>query len=136
MQLATSPPPRKNGYETTSPRTEVTFVWRPQRGPQKALLGCPFPEVFMGGARGGGKTSGVLGKWAQKEHRYGAHFNAVMFRRTTVSAEDAIERSKEIYGRLGARFNEQHLRWRMPHGGRVAFAYLDSVKDADEDQGR
>jgi hypothetical protein len=72
-------------------------------------------EVFLGGARGGGKTDGVLGKWALKERRYGSHFNAVMFRRTTVSAEDAIARAKEIYGRLGGRFNEARLRWRMPH---------------------
>jgi hypothetical protein len=28
----------------------------------------------------------------------GSHFNAVRFQRTTVSQEDAIERSKEIYG--------------------------------------
>jgi hypothetical protein len=90
----------------------------------------------MGGARGGGKTSGVLGKWALKEEKYGAHFNAVMFRRTTVSAEDAIEESKEIYGRIGGTFNETRLRWRMPHGGRVGFAYLENVKDADEYQGR
>jgi hypothetical protein len=61
----------------------------PQAGPQQALIDCPHAEVFMGGARGGGKTSGVLGKWALKERHYGAHFNAVMFRRTTVSAEDA-----------------------------------------------
>jgi hypothetical protein len=78
------------------------------------LVRCPYPEVFFGGARGGGKTDGVLGKWALKERRYGSLFNAIMFRRTTVSAEDAIERSKEIYGRLGGTFNEQKLRWRMP----------------------
>jgi hypothetical protein len=120
----------------TTKAEKIEWAWRPQIGPQKALVDCHLPEVFMGGARGGGKTDGVLGKWALKERRYGAHFNAVMFRRTTVSAEDAIERSKEIYGKLGARFNEQRLRWRMPHGGRVAFAYLESVRDADEYQGR
>jgi hypothetical protein len=111
-------------------------VWSPQAGPQKALVDCPLTEVFMGGARGGGKTDGVLGKWALKERRYGQHFNAIMFRRTTVSAEDAIERSKEIYAPLGGKFNEQRSRWRMPHGGRVSFAYLEGVKDADEYQGR
>ena len=41
---------------------------------------------------------GVLGKWALKEQRYGRHFNAIRFQRTTVAHEDAIERSKEIYG--------------------------------------
>ena len=30
--------------------------------------------------RGGGKTDGVLGKWALKERRYGSAFNAIMDR--------------------------------------------------------
>lgn len=111
-------------------------VWRPQRGPQEALVKCPFREVFFGGARGGGKTDGVLGHWALKEKRYGKDFNAIMFRRTTVSSEDAIERSKEIYGLLGGKFNESKAFWRMPNGGRVSFRYLEREKDAEEWQGR
>ena len=78
----------------------------------------------------------MLGKWAGKEKRYGENFNAIMFRRSTVSSEDAIERSKDIYGRLGGTFNEQSKKWRMPNGGRVAFAYLDRMADANEYQGR
>ena len=115
-------------------RTEI--VWRPQAGPQKALVDCPLPEIFYGGARGGGKTDGVLGKWALKERRHGRNFNAVMFRRSVISAADAIERSREIYAPLGGRFNEQKNQWRMPNGGRVSFGYLDSVQDANEYQGR
>ena len=90
--------------------------------------------MFFGGARGGGKTDGVLGKWALKERRYGAGFNAMMFRRTMVASEDAIERSREIYSLLGARM--VNGAWRMPHGGRIGFGYLDAVKDADAWQGR
>jgi hypothetical protein len=89
-----------------------------------------------GGTRGGGKTDGVLGKWSLKEKQFGSAFNAIMFRKTTVSAEDAIERSREIYEPLGAHFNNSRLRWRMPNGGRVSFAYLETVKDADQYQGR
>lgn len=123
-----------SGQASTQERTRV--LWAPQPGPQKALIDCPLTEVFFGGARGGGKTDGVLGKWALKEARYGEKFNAVMFRRTTVSSEDAIERSRELYAPLGGRFNASRLTWRMPNGGRVTFAYLDSVSDADEYQGR
>lgn len=111
-------------------------VWAPQKGPQKALVDCPIAEVFFGGARGGGKTDGVLGKWAIKEKRYGKAFNAIMFRRTTVSSEDAIERSKQIYGPLGGKLNETKLIWKMPNGGKVSFAYLDSTSDAEQYQGR
>jgi len=122
-----------NGQISTA---KINYVWRPQAGPQHALIECPLPEIFFGGARGGGKTDGVLGKWALKEKRYGSGFNAIMFRRTTVSSEDAIDRSKAIFGPLGGKFNESKLTWRMPHGGRVAFRYLDSISDAGEYQGR
>jgi hypothetical protein len=111
-------------------------VWSPQEGPQHVLCKCSLGEVFMGGARGGGKTDGVLGKWAAKEARCGPAFNAMMFRRTTVSSTDAIDRSKEIYRPLGGHFNEAKLTWRMPNGGRVGFGYLDGVDDAAEYQGR
>ena len=122
-----------SGQTTTSQNIDL---WRPQAGPQKALIDCPIPEIFFGGARGGGKTDGVLGKWAMKEKRYGASFNAIMFRRTTVSSEDAIERSRQLYTPLGGKFNGTKLIWRMPNGGKISFAYLDSVSDAAEYQGR
>lgn len=112
------------------------LIWAPQPGPQHALIDCPLPLVFFGGARGGGKTDGVLGKWAIEEARYGSSFNAIMFRRTTVSSEDAIERSRQIFEPLGGKYNASTLNWRMPNGGRVAFRYLDKVTDADEWQGR
>lgn len=116
---------------------KANVVWAPQAGPQHALIECPLPLVFFGGARGGGKTDGVLGHWARKESIYGDRFNAVMFRRTTVSSEDAIERSRQIYGPLGGKLvMSPQPTWRMPHGGRVAFRYLDKVTDADEWQGR
>lgn len=111
-------------------------IWRPQAGPQKAFVDCPCPEVFFGGARGGGKTDGVLGKWAIKERRYGAGFNAVAFRRTSVSFEDAVERAKQLYIPLGARFTEKPLRFRMPNGGKITFAYLENEADAEHYQGR
>lgn len=135
MQIAESGNLSQTSGNLPSDDTE-NAIWRPQSGPQKALVDCPLAEVFFGGARGGGKTDGVLGKWALKERRYGKDFNAVMFRRTTVSSEDAIERSKQIYRPLGGVFNEGRKTWRMPHGGRISFAYLDNIEDAQEYQGR
>src|SRR5215207_6578092 len=102
MLLATSPYPRTSGRPSTSPSTKR--LWGPQRGPQSALVECELPEVFFGGARGGGKTDGVLGKWLLKANRYGKHFNAKGFRKTSVSFEDTLERAKEIYQPVGARF--------------------------------
>lgn len=112
------------------------IVWRPQAGPQKALIDCPYPEILFGGARGGGKTDGVLGKFAIKERRYGPAFNAVFFRREMPQADDLIERAKEIYLPCGAEWKEQSKTFVMPHGGRVRFRPLENTQDAQKYQGQ
>jgi len=116
------------------PKTK--FAWAPQAGPQKALVDCPFREIFFGGARGGGKTDGVLGKYAIKAARYGDGFNALFCRRELPMLDDAIERSKEIYGKIGAQWNDQKKTWFFPGGGRLRFRPLERVQDADKYQGQ
>lgn len=112
------------------------IVWAPQKGPQKALIDCPIPEVFYGGARGGGKTDSVLGKYGIKAERYGAGFNAIFFRRELPMLDDAIERSHEIYTPLGAKWQDQKKTWRWPNGGRVRFRPLERTADAEKYQGQ
>ena len=107
------------------PGGSLNIVWWPQPGPQEDLIACELPEVFKGGARGGGKTDGVLAKWAVKSAQYGAAFSAMMFRKSLVASEEAIARSRELYTPIGGVF--ANGTWRMPGGGRVGFGYLDSV---------
>src|SRR5688572_20070027 len=114
----------------STPRIEV--VWRPQAGPQKALIDCPLAEILYGGARGGGKTDGVLGKYAIKAKQYGTGFNAVFFRKEMPQQDDLIERAKSIYMPVGARWREQDKRFDFPDGGRVRFRPLESVQDAEK----
>lgn len=116
--------------------TAPAVAWRPQRGPQHSLVTCPYPEILFGGARGGGKTDGVLGKFALKEQRYGRGFNAVFFRREMPQADDLIERAKEIYLPIGAEWREQSKQFLMPHGGRIRFRPLYNVADAQKYQGQ
>lgn len=115
-------------------RTEI--VWRPQAGPQKALIDCPLPEILYGGARGGGKTDGVLGKYALKAETYGPEFNAVFFRKEMPQQDDLIERAKAIYLPLGANWQEQAKRFTFKNGGRVRFRPLETVQDAQKYQGQ
>jgi hypothetical protein len=111
-------------------------TWRPQAGPQKALIDAPFGEILFGGARGGGKTDGVLGKFGLKEARFGSGFNGVFFRREMPQADDLIERAKEIYLPTGAEWREQSKTFLMPHGGRLRFRPLESIADAAKYQGQ
>jgi len=96
-------------------------VWEPQIGPQTALIKCPTFEVFYGGARGGGKTDGVLGEWLEHAQRYGKDAIGIMFRRSMTQLVETIERSKAIYGQLGAAHHEQQKMWRFPNGARLRF---------------
>src|SRR5262245_4235703 len=95
-------------------RTEVPDRVEASPGPATAPAACPVFEVFFGGARGGGKTDGMLGEWASHADLHGKNAVGLMVRRERVQLLETIERSREIYGPLGARYNDQDKMWRWP----------------------
>jgi hypothetical protein len=114
---------------------DYSVVWEAQEGPQRALIACPVFEVFFGGARGGGKTDGVLGDFLEHADTYGEHAIGIMFRRERTQLIETIERSRAIYAPLGWKYHEQDKMWRAPNGARLRFAYLERDADADAYQG-
>ena len=80
--------------------SKESIIWNPQPGPQSLLVNCPVAEIFFGGARGGGKTDGMIGKNAIKASIYGKHQKGIFFRKELPQLEAAIERTKDIYGPL------------------------------------
>src|SRR5688572_4307563 len=87
-------------------------IWEAQEGPQRALISCPVFEVFFGGARGGGKTDGVLGDFLEHADAYGKDAIGIMFRRQRTELIETIERSRTIYNPLGWVYHEQDKMWR------------------------
>lgn len=112
-----------------------SVAWEAQPGPQSALISCPVFEVFFGGARGGGKTDGVLGDFLEHADTYGENAIGLMIRRARTELVETIERSKAIYTPLGWKFHEQDKMWRAPDGARLRFAYLENDADAEAYQG-
>jgi hypothetical protein len=111
-------------------------VWQAQPGPQTALITCPIFECFYGGARGGGKTDGVLGEFIRHADNYGEHAIGIMFRRERTQLLETIERSRSMYLPLGCVFHEVDKVWRFPNGARLRFAYLERDADAEAYQGQ
>lgn len=111
------------------------IIWQPQEGPQEALLACPVFEIFYGGARGGGKTESSIGDWLQHSSQYGEHAIGIFFRRKLVQLAEVVARTKQIFPKLGAKYNEQQKTWTMANGARLKFAYLERDSDAEEYQG-
>jgi hypothetical protein len=113
----------------------VRIAWSPRGNrAQVRLLKCQVFEIFFGGARGGGKTDGVLGEFGAHASRYGKDAIGLMVRRSRAELVETIERSREIYGPLGWKLNETKM-WRAPDGARLRFAYLERDADADMYQG-
>ena len=114
---------------------QQTVIWSPQEGPQTALLQCPVFEVFYGGARGGGKTESSIGDWLQHASTYGEHAIGIFVRRKFKQLAEVIARTKQLFPKIGAKYNEQKAEWLMPGGARLKFVYLERDSDAEEYQG-
>ncbi len=126
------PPP---DFNPVTAELVQTIIWRPQEGPQTALIQCPVFEVFYGGARGGGKTEGSIGDWLEHSSRYGEAAIGIFFRRKLVQLAEVIARTKQLFPKLGGKYNEQQKTWTMANGARLKFAYLEKDSDAEEYQG-
>lgn len=111
------------------------IVWSPQAGPQTALLQCPVFEVFYGGARGGGKTDGMIGDWIQHSSLYGENAVGIFVRRNRTQLSEVIARTKQLFSKLGAKYNETKSEWVMQSGSRLRFVYLERDSDAENYQG-
>lgn len=113
----------------------LSILWQPQEGPQLALLSCPVFEIFYGGARGGGKTESSIGDWLQHSSLYGEHAIGIFVRRKLTQLSEVIARTRQIFPKLGARYQEQQKTWTMANGARLKFVYLERDSDAEEYQG-
>ena len=126
-------------------------AWTPNPGPQTLLGSCPVWDVLYGGARGGGKTDGLLGdasmrslyiaSWKGRRAPCGsvmlpdAHFRGLFVRRTYDELDEAVARSHEILGPLGAEWRASRYTWRLPWGGFLKMRYLAADRDAARYQG-
>src|SRR5438067_742789 len=104
---------------TAAARSSANIIWRPHRGPQTRLLACPVFEVLFGGARGGGKTGGMIGDFAAHAGRFPRHAAALMIRRERTQLRDTIEGAARIYEPLGAKWKDKDSMYEWPSGARI-----------------
>lgn len=115
-----------------------TWHWRPNSGPQTALLFSDADEIFFGGARGGGKSFGFLLHFLDHAICWGRLARGIIFRRRFVDLEDLIRDSWEIFDPLGWKFFAGGGRpsWKSPQGAELRFRYLRRENDAIGYQGQ
>jgi len=111
------------------------LIWKPQPR-QQLLLSCPSDETFFGGAKGGGKTDGMLGDFLAHANRHGKRAVGIFLRKSSKELEDAIERSKQIYQPLGAVWKEAKATWHFPNGAILRMRQIERDTDAQKYQGQ
>lgn len=111
------------------------LAWCPQAGPQSLLLTCPADDILFGGARGGGKTDGLLGDAGSYSQTWAPHFRGLLIRRTYDELDEVVARSMEIFEPLGAKWQAGRYTWRFPWGGFLKLRYLKRDEDANRYQG-
>jgi len=115
--------------------TTKVSQWQPQEGPQAILVDCPVETIVYGGARGGGKTVGMILKNCFKAAEYGKHQKGIFFRKELPQLEAAIETCKEIYLPLGWTWAEQKKTFTAPNGATLKFRPLERDSDAEKYMG-
>jgi phage terminase large subunit-like protein len=100
----------------------------PYPGPQRALYECDAEEVLYGGAKGGGKSYGLLLKAVRTCMLYG-RAEVVILRKTHRELQPLIKRSQDVFRLFGATYRDSGLNegWTFPNGARVMFGYLDGA---------
>jgi hypothetical protein len=81
------------------------------------------PDVFYGGARGGGKSAGLLMDFAGHAHRYGAKARGILFRRSYPEFEELERQARDFYGVLGWKWTAQGKTWEAPNGATLRLLF-------------
>lgn len=105
------------------PKEQIVIKFGPQPGRQTDLLESRADIALYGGARGGGKTFGIL--LEPLRHCQNPLFTCTMFRRTMpeVYAQGGLyDTSQQIYPYTGAEYSGST--WTFPGGARVQFASI------------
>ncbi|MCK6488817.1 MAG: hypothetical protein L6R48_10895 [Planctomycetes bacterium] len=108
-------------------------IWTPSAR-QCLALRSNVPDLFFGGARGGGKTDFLLADWVGVASAQ-AGCTGLLLRRTLPELDDVQRRAWELYPRLGAEYKAQSREWHFPNGSCLRMRYLESLQDASRYQG-
>ena len=103
----------------------------PQAGPQSDFLSCPADEIFYGGARGGGKSQGILLDFCKHAFEHGENVSGILFRRTYPELEDLQNKAHKIFPYLKAIWRAQARQWIFPSGASLKMRYLSNEDTAN-----
>lgn len=111
-------------------------LFSPFPGFQTEACAAGEDEVFLGGAKGPGKTQLVVAL-ATRQVQYPT-YKAVLVRSTYGEVQELIDRAHALYPLMPERpaWDGENTRFRFPSGAYIAFGYMEEEKHAERWQGK
>ena len=119
-------------------RPEATdeVVFQPFPGFQTDACMAGEDEVFLGGAKGPGKTTLAVAL-ATRQIEYPT-YKAVLVRSTYGEVQELLDRAHKMYAKMPEKpaWSGENRRFNFPSGAYIAFGYMETEKDAERWQGK
>lgn len=112
----------------------MSFVWKPNPGPQTEAFKRSEYELLYGGAAGGGKSEFLIHEAA----RYVKHpaYRAYIFRRESPQLADLMDKAARYYPAIyGGQLKEAKSEYHFPSGAIIRFRHMEHSKDWQKYQG-
>ena len=113
------------------------ILWQPFPGMQTEAIAASEFEVFIGGAKGPGKSDVlVVGALRQVDKE---RYRAYILRETGPQLSELKDRTHRIYSRLPnkpAWNGDGHGRWTFPSGAKIIFEAIGTPEEAERIQGK
>jgi len=112
----------------------MSVLWEPF--PRQAYaMRCDADQIFYGGAAGGGKTDFSLALNIRGVLDWGASWRGIIFRKTYPQLDELIRRGRELFGPMGAKYNETKHIFKFSNAAEVRLANLERDSDVERYQG-
>lgn len=149
--MAKTPKPTRLNVGLRTPEQAVglpedQILWAPQAGPQTRAMLAPEFEIFMGGAKGGGKSYCIIG-WLLKgnpdvpmekttpadlTYVNSPDYRALVIRKNTEDLNSWISEAYKIYTKLGAAYTQKPNEFTFPSGAKIIMGHLDDDRAVEK----
>jgi hypothetical protein len=125
---------------------EESILWAPQPGPQTMAMLRPEFEIFLGGAKGGGKSYCIIG-WLIKgnpdvpldkatpidlSYINSPDYRALVIRKNLEDLNSWISEAYKIYVKLGANYTQKPNEFTFPSGAKVIMGHMDDDRAVEK----